>query len=320
MGKDSIEIVGFLTHLFSKAKITSEPEKLKYPIKSLDPNKRRKILEARADSFEKGFETLSREEKYERLIGDHELEINADKRVIKEIDTMNTLIRRFDDLSLNLISRDREIEKMIRGPIEKPQYRSYSNYKCFNCNQYGNRINQFQAQKTDKILKKDPNLRGETVSNAPKEVNCVELELDETEIFASEKRPHTEDINLTKKKTRVLDEVAPSTDWFTKYNAVLDLKAKELVLEMPGVDVVMKLYTSKPNRRVRDEFEVFCIGIMGEEVVKEENTPTEVINSLNKFEDLFASEFSQLTQTDATENSIDTGDSQPVRQHPYRIP
>ncbi|OMJ21164.1 hypothetical protein AYI70_g3635 [Smittium culicis] len=478
-GKDSIEIAGVLTHLFSKAKITSEPEKLKYLMKSLDPNKRRKILEAGADSFEKALETLSREEKYEKLIGEHDLVINSDKKVIKEMDTMNTLIKRFDDLSLNLINRDREIEKIIRGPIEKPRYRSYSNYKCFNCNQYGHRIDQCQVHKTDERHKKDSNLRGETVGNVPKEVNCVELELDETEIFASEKRPHIEDIDLTKKKTRVLDDVvepnpltkdrpiiqsrkpamiklstttvpysisrdlanakadlsysqllqvAPSirseliglcrkqeskelnnvefadtmgtncrglvkifndrhwavldtgaacsvisssfmeslgleinnisdqtiitadgskhhtlgivsdlpitianyvfpcdtlvldlkkslmilgTDWFTKYNAVLDLKAKELVLERPEVDLVMKLYTSKPNRRVRDEFEVFGIGIIDEEMVKEEKTPMKVRNSLNKIDALFVSELSQLTQTDTTEHSIDTGDSQP---------
>ncbi|OMJ23666.1 hypothetical protein AYI70_g2111 [Smittium culicis] len=42
------------------------------------------------------------------------------------------------------------------------------------------------------------------------------------------------------------------TDWFSRYNAVIDLKSKELVLEKPKVDVVMKLYTSKPNKRVYD--------------------------------------------------------------------
>ncbi|OMJ23667.1 hypothetical protein AYI70_g2112 [Smittium culicis] len=65
-GKDSIEISGLLTHLFSKAKISNDHEKLKYLMKSLEPSKRRKVLEAGAETFKSALETLTRKEKFEK--------------------------------------------------------------------------------------------------------------------------------------------------------------------------------------------------------------------------------------------------------------
>ncbi|OMJ27436.1 hypothetical protein AYI69_g3127, partial [Smittium culicis] len=62
------------------------------------------------------------------------------------------------------------------------------------------------------------------------------------------------------------------TDWFSRYNAVIDLKSKELVLE-------------KPEKEIED--------------------------TITKFQDIFATDIKELTQTKVTEHFIDTGDAQP---------
>ncbi|OMJ29424.1 hypothetical protein AYI69_g1074 [Smittium culicis] len=51
------------------------------------------------------------------------------------------------------------------------------------------------------------------------------------------------------------------TDWFNKFNAILDIKSKELILESTAVDLVLKLYTNAPNRRVYEEVEIFGVAV-----------------------------------------------------------
>ncbi|OMJ17997.1 hypothetical protein AYI69_g7204 [Smittium culicis] len=486
-GKDSIEISGLLTHLFAKAKIVSENEKLKYLMKSLDPSKRRKILESNADTFENALEILAREEKYSKLIGEESNDETKTKKIIKEMEVMDSLVKRVDSLSLNLLNREREMEKLIRDPTEKQSYRSYANYKCYNCNQYGHRIDQCRYPK---ITEDSPNIIDRKVHSAEKvvkEINCMELEPVDLELFSAEKRHNSEENSSKSKRTRVVDEildkdvgkfsknhhiiqsrspatiklsadvtpysigknlanskvdlsysqllqVSPSirselinlckkqetkelgnvefdesmntncrglvkifndrywaildtgvacsvistafmeeiglevdeksdqvvitadgtkhstlgsvtglpikvanysfpckalvlelakpllilgTDWFSKYNAVIDIKSKEIILEKPEVDVVMRLYINKPNHKIRDEYELFGIGI--EQTTVKDDKESTIINlkdALNGYENIFASNLSELTQTDVVEHAIDTGDSKPVRQYP----
>ncbi|OMJ07734.1 hypothetical protein AYI69_g11340 [Smittium culicis] len=204
-GKDSIEISGLLTHLFSKAKIVSESEKLKYLMKSLDSAKRRKILESGAESFESALDILTKEEKYDKLIGDHENEDSSTKKLIKDLDNMDTLIKRFDSLSLNLLNRERELDKYLHRPVERPNYRTSQNFKCFNCNQYGHRMEQCRYLKTLEGNVKNSEMDKPIEGNRTKEIHCFDVQCEGTEIFAAEKRPITEDSASINKKVRVFD-------------------------------------------------------------------------------------------------------------------
>ncbi|OMJ12684.1 DNA damage-inducible protein 1 [Smittium culicis] len=115
------------------------------------------------------------------------------------------------------------------------------------------------------------------------------------------------------------------TDWFTRYRAVLDLKSKELVLEAPNADVVLKLYTKTPHKRIYEEIEIFGIAIEKDHndichfETKDINTLI-ISDVLDKFHDLFVSDMSELTQTTAVEHSIETGNAQPIKLYPYRVP
>ncbi|OMJ16642.1 hypothetical protein AYI70_g6468 [Smittium culicis] len=83
----------------------------------------------------------------------------------------------------------------------------------------------------------------------------------------------------------------------------------------------MKLYINKPNHRIRDEYELFGIGIEQTTVKDDKETTNFNLNcALNGYEGIFASNLSELTQTDVVDYSIDTGDSKPFRKWPYRIP
>ncbi|OMJ16643.1 hypothetical protein AYI70_g6469 [Smittium culicis] len=207
-GKDSIEISGLLAHLFSKAKIVSESQKLKCLMKSLEPNKRRKILEANSETFENALEILAREEKYEKLIGEEFNDDTKTKKIIKEMDVMDSLVKRFDSLSLNLLNREREMEKLIRGPTEKQPYRSYSNYKYNNCNQYGHRIDQCRYPKISEDNQKNIDKQVDSSEKFVKEINCIELEPVNLEIFTAEKRHNPEENSSKSKRTRVVDEIS----------------------------------------------------------------------------------------------------------------
>ncbi|OMJ11722.1 hypothetical protein AYI70_g6627 [Smittium culicis] len=59
------------------------------------------------------------------------------------------------------------------------------------------------------------------------------------------------------------------TEWFSEYNAIIDLRARELVLEEQNVDVVLKIFVNSPKRRMRDEIEVHGIAIEVEEEDKQ---------------------------------------------------
>ncbi|OMJ13934.1 hypothetical protein AYI70_g8205 [Smittium culicis] len=403
----------------------SESEKLKYLMKSLEPNKCRKILEANSETFENALEILAREEKYEKLIGEEFNDDTKTKKIIKEMDVMDSLVKRFDSLSLNLLNREREMEKLIRGPTEKQPYRAYSNYKCYNCNQYGHRIDQCRYPKISENNQKNIDKQVNSAEKFVKEINCMELEPVNLELFTAEKRHNPEENSSKSKRTRVVDEildkdaekfhknhpiiqsrspatiklsanitpysigqnlanskvdlsyskllkVSPnirselinlckrqeikelgnvdfeesmnnnccgllkifndrywaildtgaacsmistafmeeiglevdekldqvvitadgtkhSTDWFSKYNAVIDIKSKEIILEKPEVDVVMKLYINKPNHRIRDEYELFGIGIEQTTVKDDKETTNFNLNcALNGYEGIFA--------------------------------
>ncbi|OMJ08794.1 hypothetical protein AYI69_g10929 [Smittium culicis] len=432
-GKDVIEINGILTQLYSKAKISNESEKLKYLMKSLPSDKKRKILEKSITTFEEALSVLATEEKFQKIINNSDESPVEVKKSTKEVDTMKKLIDRFDGLSLNLISREKELEELIKSAQGSMQYRNYSNYKCFNCDRYGHKTEQCRNQNLQKIQNENGvNSSKMPVKNVSSEINCIDLDLFQNEVFLAEKRTNIEKLGNTPKRTRVVDkapssseleefvskpraqsrkpaaiklsqnstpysighdlanskvdlsysqllQVAPSvrseliglckkqdvkelsnvesevsnntncrgivkifddrhwavldtgaacsvmstallkeiglevdsdsyqtvitadgtrhttlgtvtqipieianykfpcdilimdldkpililgTEWFSKYNAVLDLKSKELILEKPDVDVVLKLYTSKPKRIVRDEYEVYGIGII----------------------------------------------------------
>ncbi|OMJ30133.1 hypothetical protein AYI69_g337 [Smittium culicis] len=94
------------------------------------------------------------------------------------------------------------------------------------------------------------------------------------------------------------------TEWFSKYNAILDLKSKELILENPVLEVVLKLYKINPKIILRDEYEVFGVGV-SKEAINKLSIPNTFSDLLNKYSSLFASEILEITQTEATENSIE---------------
>ncbi|OMJ20303.1 hypothetical protein AYI69_g6268 [Smittium culicis] len=109
------------------------------------------------------------------------------------------------------------------------------------------------------------------------------------------------------------------TEWFSKYNAILDLKSKEFILENPVLEVVLKLYTINPKIILRDEYEVFGVGV-SKEAINKLSIPNTFNDLLIKFSSFFASDLSELTQKEATEHTIDTGTALPIKQYPYRMP
>ncbi|OMJ14782.1 Retrovirus-related Pol polyprotein from transposon, partial [Smittium culicis] len=107
----------------------------------------------------------------------------------------------------------------------------------------------------------------------------------------------------------VLDVKKPililGTEWFSDYKAIIDLRARELILEKDNLDVVLKVFINTPKRRVKDEIEVYGIGL---EVQHIKPTPTfpGVDKLIKEYLDIFATELSDLTQTNMIEHSIDT--------------
>ncbi|OMJ23519.1 hypothetical protein AYI70_g2221 [Smittium culicis] len=89
----------------------------------------------------------------------------------------------------------------------------------------------------------------------------------------------------------VLKAVKPmlilGTEWFSKYNAVLDLKSKELVLEANNADIVLKLYTKIPNKRIYEEIEIFGFGIETNRTAQQDPQEKEISKVIDNFSDLF---------------------------------
>ncbi|OMJ24835.1 Pol polyprotein [Smittium culicis] len=482
-GKDIIEINGVLAQLYAKAKIVTDAEKIKYLMKSLSPEKKRKLLENSIETFEDALEVLAKE-KYEKIINSKNDPMVEVKNSIKEVDVMKKLIDRFDGLSLNLLNREKELASLIKSTQEKLQNKSYSNYKCFNCDKYGHSAEYCKNPPRSRQFKDSNYLKNNSEKEVNKDLNCLELDLYENEVFIAEKRNINDTSAKPNKRNRIVDpeptriemaeyadkpiiqsrkpatiklsqntipysigkdlanskadlsysqllQVAPSvrneliglckkqdtkelsnveteesnntncrgivkifddrhwavldtgaacsvmstalmkeiglevdsesyqtvitadgtrhstlgvvsqvpieianydfpcdvlimdlkkpililgTEWFSKYNAILDLKSKELILEKPDVDVVLKLYTNKPKRIVRDEYEVFGIGV-SKETSNKVSIPNVFSDLIKEYSSLFASDLSELTQTEnAPYNERET--ESPVLAHP----
>ncbi|OMJ21169.1 hypothetical protein AYI70_g3633 [Smittium culicis] len=82
------------------------------------------------------------------------------------------------------------------------------------------------------------------------------------------------------------------TDWFNKFDAILDIESKELILEALAVGVVIKLYINTPNRRVYEEVEVFGVAVE-KEYQKPEKTPAEFEKLQSTFNGLFVENLSE---------------------------
>ncbi|OMJ11363.1 hypothetical protein AYI70_g9772, partial [Smittium culicis] len=326
-GKDSIEISGLLTHLFSKAKISNDHEKLKYLMKSLEPSKRRKDKDLKEINC------------VDLNYAENELFV-SEKRQNNEIyPEAKKKSRGFDDVS--------EIGKVRYKDHPKIQSRKpaviklSSNFVPYSIG------NDLANTKVDlpysQLLQVAPSVKNELLGlckmQDTKELNHVDynqsmntncrglIKLFNERYWAvldtgaacsviSSGLMNEIGLEIDDKDTQTVVTADGS-----RYNAVIDLKFKELVLEKPEVDVVMKLYTSKPNKRFYDEFEVFGIGLQQtDEIITEKAPEKEIEDTITKFQDIFATDITKLTQTNVKEHSIDTGYSQPVRLYPYRIP
>ncbi|OMJ24160.1 hypothetical protein AYI70_g1771 [Smittium culicis] len=85
------------------------------------------------------------------------------------------------------------------------------------------------------------------------------------------------------------------TDCFSKYNDILDLKSKELVLEAHNADIVLKIYTNTPHRRVHEDVEIFGIGVKFKESMDNQEISVKISEVIDYYQQIFVNDLNELT-------------------------
>ncbi|OMJ29425.1 hypothetical protein AYI69_g1075 [Smittium culicis] len=113
--KDSIEITGNLSRLFQRANVTDAKEKLRFLLRSMIPKQKLKVLEAEAKTCESAMLIISKEGKLEREVNSKPHNNQESRSFVKEQDPLEVLIKKFDELSVNLLNK----ESRVLNPVSE---------------------------------------------------------------------------------------------------------------------------------------------------------------------------------------------------------
>ncbi|OMJ16421.1 hypothetical protein AYI69_g7844 [Smittium culicis] len=201
--RDTIEISGDLSRLFEKAKIVSSAEKLRFLLRSLNPKQKRKVLTSECRTFEAAMDILVKNERLDKVVKSNPISDTQVKKIVKEVDPMDSFITRFEALSVNLIN------KVEQSQIAMDNQKKYYDTNCSICNRFGhksdtcyqrrNNYKDSNNKNTGPLPLKDSKYQG---------INCIEVikhEISEKEVFMAEKRAQIEESREKSKRTRIVE-------------------------------------------------------------------------------------------------------------------
>ncbi|OMJ11561.1 hypothetical protein AYI69_g9788 [Smittium culicis] len=213
--KDSIEITGNLSRLFQRANVTDAKEKLRFLLRSMNPKQKRKVLEAEAKTWESAMLIVAKEEKLEREVNSKPHNNQDSRSFVKEQDPLEVLIKKFDELSVNLLNKESRVLNPVSEINSKNNwYQNRSYDKCNICSRNGHRSEQCSHKRstTSESNSKttDNNYKNSVRSQ---EVSCLDIEVDEfveNDCFAAEKRTNSTESTEKNKRTKMF--VSPPSD------------------------------------------------------------------------------------------------------------
>ncbi|OMH80462.1 DNA damage-inducible protein 1 [Zancudomyces culisetae] len=117
-------------------------------------------------------------------------------------------------------------------------------------------------------------------------------------------------IMASNKKTFVL-----GVDWLKKHNAVIDINKSKVMIPYQNAIISLGISTV-----VDEEEEVVGWAREVSLVEKKIKLDEDIEQLMMDYKNIFASSLEELTSTDLVEHTIDTGDHNPIRLRPYRVP
>ncbi|OMJ11013.1 hypothetical protein AYI70_g9967 [Smittium culicis] len=235
--KDTIEIAGDLTKLFTKANVTSASEKLRFLLRSLNTKQKRKVLTAESKTWESAMIILAKEEKLEKIVNTIPVVPTSVKTIVKEIDPIERLILKFDELSVSLLNKEKN------SVLPQDNRNRYYENKCSLCNRVGHKSDTCNIRRNNNYqYSSEKNLDSiKTGHGNLKNVNCIELTEDipsEKDIFLAEKRNSAHDNSAKQKRVRILEPESINKGEFV-------LKERPRIQERRPVDIKLSESSSR---------------------------------------------------------------------------
>ncbi|PVU87008.1 hypothetical protein BB559_006275, partial [Furculomyces boomerangus] len=211
-----------LDGLFQKAKVKDKSIKFRFLVSALTAKHQKLIFKRKVETFDDAIELIVEEEKLNRFIDSSPTtleratdEKDVNKRIVKvhksadgQADMYEALITKFNELSLNILSKLEQQEKSTRlTKYDQPQRDTWDTYRkgvCYHCKEVGHRKYECPKLKDENTADGSKNV----VSNlAGQGVGCLELESVENKddpLFAVEKRGREVEDEVNHNRDKIL--------------------------------------------------------------------------------------------------------------------
>ncbi|OMH83042.1 hypothetical protein AX774_g3457 [Zancudomyces culisetae] len=232
---EDIDMLSYrLGKLAKNAKITDEQMKIKYLWNAITPEKRRLLIKGEVQTYESAINTLREEEDIDMLSG--VVNTNTVNNLTyhgssndarnKNCTEMEVLIEKFDSLNVNVMdfmkansqnnqrygNRNNNQNHNNYFNKNKDQFSNYQqqdkrNYQRNTYSNYDNGDRKPEVKNDQEIHKSVPNNNAEV-----KEINCLEVEVEPSELYMAEKRKNAEETNAQAGTAKVVKILHSNTE------------------------------------------------------------------------------------------------------------